>query len=441
MMKQGKKDIFTLLKSIILIVGMVVMLSACGVSSKNASGNVVLTGEESDLDDIVLQEQQRSCWQAELLGLFYNAMSSSSIKAYPKVTGSAMPFMMVAFAVWLSVRILKHVSSVVEESAAEVWTEVARMAFTCLVCGLLASSTSFLLFVLNKLIFPIYYTFLEYGSLVLNALAEGGDIDSKGLYMGEPGTGLCMIYTNSAVCAAPALEPISENSFPRGPSDLMQCLTCATSDRLQAGFALGKTLMGLPNLSSTIGGLILFAVFFIVKMAFVFYMVDSIFRMNIMVILLPCFILAYPFKFSRKWVKEGFLTILNSAAILAFIAIIASMAILAMQMVLIDNADALGNRNLYQEFGPELLSLVLIAFLVLKSIGLAVSLAGTLVGGGGSLNFQKKIGKLAAWAAKRVFNFITGGIGKVVSSNPVVQKMKAAKKDSQGKLNKLAGRQ
>ncbi|MBO4285078.1 MAG: hypothetical protein J5895_02460 [Alphaproteobacteria bacterium] len=437
-MLMRSKDIFKILKTAFFIAAAVLFLSACGVNSDKNS--VAIISDEKDVDGMVLQEQQRSCWQAELLGLFYNAMGEASIKAYPKVTSSAMPFMMVAFAVWLSIRLLKHVSSVVEESPAEVWSEVVRMAFTCLICGLLASSTTFLLWTLNTIILPIYYTFLEYGSLVLNNLSEGGDVNSQGIYMGQANDGVCLIYTNNIVCKAPPLEKVTNNVFPSGPNELMQCLTCATSDRLQVGFAIGKELMGVGNLSSVLGGFLMFAVFFIVKFSFVFYMIDSIFRMNIMVILLPCLIMAYPFKFSRKWAKAGFLGVLNSAAIIAFIAILASMAILAMQMILIDNSETLGTKNLYREFGPEVLSLILIAFLILKSIGLAVSLAGTLVGGGAGTSFQKRIGKMAAWIGKRAFSIVTGGVGKIVLSTTVGQKLKAARDNAQKAISKAAGR-
>lgn len=438
-MKFFNSDIFKFFKTMLLVLCTVMMLSACG----SGKGSVTLvdeglTGEESDLD-----EEQRSCWQAELLSTFYNAMAASSLKAYPNVTKSAMPFMMVAFAVWLSIRLLKHVSSVVEESPAEVWTEILRMAFTCLVCGLLASSTTFLLFVLNKLIFPFYYAFLEYGSLVLNSLTNSANIDSPGIYLGEKDHGFCLVYTNSLVCQAPKLMPVtlgSGQAFPDGPSDMMQCLTCATSDRMQIGFTLSTFLMSMNSLSSALCGLVLFAVFAIVKVAFVFYMIDSIFRMNIMVILLPCFILAYPFKFSRKWVKVGFESILNSAAILAFIAILIAMALLAMQYILFDNADLFGRRENYVEFGVMPLSLVLIAFLILKTCGIAVALAGSLVGGGGNTKFQERIAKFAAWMAKKVFSAVTGGFGKIIAENPAVQKMKEARKKAQDKINQMAGR-
>ena len=439
-MKIWSKDIFQFLKTTICVLLVVLCLCSCKEGSNNINV-MTLEGEQSDLDlEDEVEEQQRSCWQAQFLELFYNAMAESSMKAYPKVTGSAMPFMMVAFALWLSIRILKHVSSVVEESPAEVWTEVARMAFICLCCGLIASSTGFLLFVLNKLILPIYYAFLEYGSLVLNALTTDGDINSPGIYLGEPGKGYCAIYTNSLVCAAPKLEAATLNSFPKEPADMMQCLTCAVSDRMQLGFVIAKNLLSGSTFSMVLSGIVVYAVFMIVKIAFVFYIVDSIFRMNMMVILLPCFVLAYPFKFSRKWTKEGFLMMINSAAILAFMAIIAAVAMLAMQIILANNSSLLGDRDLYNEFGLTSLMMILISFLVLKSITMAIQLSSSLVGGGGSSNFQRRIAKLGASIAKRAFSFVTGKIGKVFSNTSAGQKLKERREHARKVLEKISGR-
>ena len=432
-MQRGWQNILKMLKTGIMIVILALSVVACSSDKGDVSG-IELEGEQSELE-----EQQRACWQAGLLRMFYDAMAESSMKAYPKVTKSALPFIMVAFAVWLSLRLLKHVGSVVEESPAEVWTEISRMAFMCLFCGLLASSTTFLLFVMNKFIFPVYYAFLEYGSRIVELSADGEDVDGKGQLLGDT----CLFYTNSLICKAPALEPVSYSGgqahFPSGPSDLMQCLVCATSDRLQVGFVIAKELLAATSLSSWISGASIFVIFVLVKISFVFYLVDSIFRMNIIIIILPFLILAVPFKFSRKWTKQGILTIFNSSAIMMCIAIIATMAMLAMQSIIKDNYDILGDKQAYQEFGIVMLSMILIAFLVLKSIGLAVSLADSLVGGGGSTDFQRKIAKLAAFAAKAIFSAVTAGIGGKVMA--MFKRAKTAKQASKagGKFQKLKG--
>lgn len=441
-MTHGIKDIIKFLKTALGVVLVVLCLCSCGTSKGDVNATYVKGADDTPATEQELQEQQRSCWQAQFLGLFYDVMAASSMKAYPKVTGSAMPFMMVAFAVWLSIRLLRHVSSVVEESPAEVWTEITRMAFVCLCCGLIASQTGFLLFILNKVVFPIYYAFLEYGSRILTALTSNGDVNSPGIYIGEPGKGVCLIYTNSLMCTfdASAMAEAKSGSFPTGPSDLMQCLTCSVSDRLQMGFAIAKNLLGMSKFSAVVCGIVVYAIFLIVKFAFVFYIVDSLFRMNLAVILLPCFVLGYPFKFSRKWTKTGFLMMINSAAILAFMAIISAMTMLAMQIMIENNSAMLGNRDMYTEFGITALTLLLISFLVLKSISTAVTLANSIVGGGGSTDFQKKIGKLAAEVGKKAATWVTGGVAKMFTKTSVGQRLKEHKEHFEEGLKHMAGR-
>jgi len=436
-------NILKLIKTGLMVLAMVFCLAAC-TSNKGDISGAELSGEESELD-----EQQRACWQASLLKMFYNAMAESSMKAYPKVTKGALPFIMVAFAVWLSFRVLSHLSSLTEESPAEVWTEVSRMAVLCLFCGLLASSTSFLLFTLNKFIFPVYYAFLEFGSRILELAASGENADSKGQMFGDT----CLIYTNSLVCAASDLDSVTfangTGTFPSGPSDMMQCMACATSDRMQVGFVIAREMFAATSLSSWVSGTIIYVIFIFVKISFVFYLVDSIFRMNIIVIILPLLILAVPFKYTRKWAKNGLLTIFNSSGVMMCIAIIAAMAMLAMQQVINDNYEYLGDKQAYQEFGIVMLSMIMIAFLVLKSLGLAVSLANSIVGGGGNTNFQKKIGKLAAWTGKKAFSLITLGAGAVFTSvidkvqalREAREKIKNTKRRASSALRRFAGRE
>lgn len=436
-MKLTWQDIIRILKPLLLLAVMAVLLSACSTDSDSMTGAESGSGTGEELD-----EQQRACWQGSLLAMFYNAMGQASMQAWPLVTGGALPLIMVGFAIWLSFRVLKHISSVSEESPAEVWTEVGKMAATCLFCGLLASSTEFLVFTLNTFIFPIYYTFLEYSARILELAAP--EAQSKGQMLNDT----CMIYTNEKlICAAPPLEKIesaSSASFPSGPSTMMQCLVCTTSDRMQMGFIIAKNLLALPSLASFLAGIMIYVIFAIVKVSFVFYLVDSIFRMTLMIIILPLLILAIPFKYTRKWSHESFKTILNSSAIMMCLAVMMTMAMLAMQVVIQQNSEELGDKGKYQEFSIIMIAMIMMGFLVLKSCGLAVAMADSLVGGGGGTDFQKKIAKLAAWTAKKLAVAVSAGTGKVFTSvldrfeklRDIKEKAQKARKVMQ----KLAGR-
>jgi hypothetical protein len=433
-MKTKWFHIFQLIKVGLGVLTVVTCLSGCNVDDRE------ITGTESDVAAEDLTQKQRECWQADVLRMFYNVTAEASLKAYPAVTSGAFPFMMVAFAVWLSVRVLKHVSSVVEESPAEIWTEVGRMAVACLFCGLLASSTSMLLYALNTFIFPIYYTFLELGSRIVALTADETNANISGQPLGDE----CLVYTNSLICTAPALEKATASSFPKGPSQMMECLACSLSDRMQVGFIIANDLFSAKSLTSFVAGCFIYVIFTIVKISFVFYMIDSIFRLCMMVIILPFLILAVPFRATRKWSKLGLQVILNSSANMMCLAIIMTMTILAMQITLQENNEELGNKGMYMEFSLVMVSMLLMAFLVLKSCGLAVSMANSLVGGGGDTKFQEKIAKLAAFAGKSLVGLVSAGIGKamigVMERVKFLSKAKVAASKVSNAMSKLAGR-
>ena len=67
--------------------------------------------------------------------------------------------------------------------------------------------------------------------------------------------------------------------------------------------------------------------------------------------------------------------------------------------------------------------------------------AETLVGGGAGTNFQKRIGKMAAWIGKKAFSIVTGGVGKILLSTTAGQKLKQALDNAKKAINKAAGRQ
>ena len=138
-----------------LAFSVVFTLSGCSEDGANASNK-----SESEL-----AEEHRSCWQDKVLTLLYDTMGVVAMTSYEKLTQGALSFMMVAFALWFSFRLMKFISSPKDASGenAEMWNEVLKKLLLCFVCGLLASSTDGLLYTLNMIIFPIYNAFLEFG--------------------------------------------------------------------------------------------------------------------------------------------------------------------------------------------------------------------------------------------------------------------------------------
>lgn len=364
-----------------------------------------------------LANEHRVCWQTGIIDLLYENMGRVAMGMYAKITDGALPLMMIAFALWTIFRLLKFVGSFTEDSPAEIWNEIVRKLFLCLICGLIASSTTQILWLLNTVIFPIYYAFLELGAAILNSAGDGSNFkvnNSAGIKFFQE-----MITPSQPVmCAAPAIgkASIESLSFPDGPRSMMNCMICAVNERLTLGFYLSFKVMAAPGFMPLITGLFILLCFTFVKLGFVFYLVDSIFRFTMMAVILPILIMSYAFKQTSSWAKNGFMTIINSAALMMFMAVMMSMALLALEQIISDNADIFDSSVTtasFAEFSIPFMCIMLIAFLIVSSINIAQQVTDSLVGGNSDSAFQKRAGKLAAeifWGALSIITF--GGAKK-----------------------------
>lgn len=428
-------DITKILR-VITMFSLVFFLFACGYSDEAADIGCEGTTDEE------FAEQHRDCWQAAVVGAIYRTTGKLTMSMYDKLTQGAMALMMVAFAVWLSFRMLKHISSFTEESPAEVWTEVVKKFFVCLVCGLLASSTSGVLFILNSVIFPVYNAFLELGSAMIGHISAKKEFAMLGTTWKVPfSSDMQMQY--DIVCKAGTLGAASlDHGFPAEPQKMMECLTCAISERMNFGIQLGWKVITQVGFMAFICGLVLIFTFWIVKIGFAFYLVDAIFRFAMMVMLLPILIMAYAFKPTSKWARIGFLTIINSAAFMMCIALVMIMIFAATQQVFSEQQAAFESEEVLADVSVPFIMFLLIAFLAVGSLNVAKSVVDQLVGGGGEANFQKRAGKALMGVAK----WAGGLAGKAVmnaalANSETLRNIKSGADAAKAKLNSWAGRE
>lgn len=404
------------LKAMLLVISVVFMLTACGQSGDDSGESrrrSALPGDLSEKTDTISKEH-RTCWQTGLVTMLYDNMGTVAMGMYSKITTGALPFMMLAFAVWTSLRLVKFMGSFSEESPGEMWNEIIRKLFVCFACGWLASSTDGMLWILDTVVFPIYYSFLELGSRIMADASTAAKVDIK--------TGTFIKFfaeeidvTQPVICKAVALSKASLSAFPTAPKEMMECMICAVNARMSLGFALSFEVMAAPGFMATIIGFIILCCFTFVKLGFAFYLVDSIFRFTIMAVILPILVMSYAFKATSSWAKNGLLTILNSAALMMFLAVMMAMALLAMEKIIMDNHaifDEGAGPESFAEFSIPFMCLMMIGFLIVSSVNLAQQVTGALVGGNSESNFQKRVGKLVASIFWNTLLLVSGGASK-----------------------------
>lgn len=432
--------IFKLLCIAIVSMG---MLTSCAGDENNPETNRAAMQD----NEYAAANEQATCWQNFIIDTLYDNMGKVAMGTYSKITNGALAFMMVAFAVWLSFRLLKHVGSFTEENLGETWTEIARKLFLCIFCGYLASSAESLLFFMDSIIFPVYNAFLEFSSqLLAKASSTSSNAQSLSVFgfefskVGEP-----------IVCkVSSVVKDASLSGFPEAPKEMMDCMVCAMNDRMNLGLAMAYKVLKAPGLMATLIGLLIIACFTFVKLGFVFYLVDSIFRFTVMVVMLPILIMGYPFQPTKKWLSQGFMTIINSAALMMFLAFMIAITLLALEQVISDNRAIFTegeNNAAFQEFSIPFMCLLMVGFLIASSVHLARQVTDSLVGGSSQGKFNEKAKSVIVGSATLIGSFLTlGAVGvmkKFATTRRVMEKYQAGKEkitNFKQKMNNLRGR-
>ena len=466
-------NFYRVMKILLIAFGVVFLLVAChdgynsgsdgknpmaGSGSAQENANAQRGGIKENDAMGPLEVEKETCWQGELLEVFYKPLGSMALEVYNELaTDKVISLMVLAFTLWMAFQILRHVASPTPESIGEFWTKVLRKGTLCFACGYLASSPDNVLYVLNTFVFPIYVTLLELCSNVLDTINKSPESMAKALLLPggtDPDKLICEVYnynmTGDGPCTLPDTSKIamSASSFPNEPLQLMSCMACAVGSRLDVGYSVAMYAAS-TGLFGFFVACFLLAAFTITKLGFAMYLVDSIFRLDMMVIVTPFLILFYPFEQTRKWTVTGFKIILNSSAIMLCMGVLVCMTILAMQKILV--SDSFGDVDLYSNFGVIPVSLIFLGFIIIKSAGTAVSLSESVTGGGGDTKFQKKMTAIVGTVAKGLFALLTWGAGKAITATversqrlkaaaEKVEKVRSKARSIQQRMQHLAGR-
>lgn len=428
-----KANIIKFLRLLVILLPVMFALASC---SKDGA-------QSAEKDDTTQSSEMRSCWQDKVLTLLYDTMGKVAMGMYEKITDGAMSAVMVGFAIWFILRLLRFVGSVAEENSGQVWNDVLRKFFLCLFCGILASSTDGMLYTLNNFIFPIYNAFLELGGRILDGSVTDS-VKSMGVLGETINVSKPVSCTASNYNSAATME-----GFPQSSIKMMSCMICAVDERLSLGYEIVFKVVRKAGFLATINGLIIAGCFTIIKLAFVFYLVDNTFKFTVIVIMLPILIMAYPFK--KQWTSYGFKIILSTSAFMMAIAIFIAMALMAIVEIIIQNQKIFNPDDpqaQVNDFSAVMMTLLLLAFLMVSTIKVAKEVTSGLVGGKIDSKFQEKLKGILQMAV----GFFTGGLGSAVAKIGMIQRMKnryensmlgkamQKKQELTNKVNKLAGR-
>ena len=431
------------IKRILIMLLLVVFLAACsdGKDTGVTIGDACVTEEDANGSSCV-DVNDVACVGCRIFTLLFNAASVNIMRLHGQLTSGALSLMMVCFSIWLAVRLLKFVSSVTESSIPQVWNDILKQSFLCVFCGYLAATPDMLIYAINTFVYPIYVAFLKLGIAIMETAIVNSDGSATSFVIyGKTVT----IGNINLICTFDKAGLITKEGFPQEFLDALVCMIKVVTRYLTIGGDVSKELMSQTvSILGFLAGAVLWFFFTIVRIGMVFYLVDTIFQMGIIILLLPIFILAYAFKSTSKWTISCFKNLLTSAGFLMCFSVVVTMVLRAMVELIAKNP------NLFNPERGELdvanaglgcLCLLLIGALIYGSMGVTEQITGALIGAKPDTQFQKNmvkiLDKLKGWTLAGLAAAISYGSSfmpvKVVEQ---VKKIKEAKE----KLDKLAGR-
>lgn len=348
------------------------------------------------MDDSVGEKENyqasANCWQTKIVNAVLSIIDELYKTSAEKVTNGGPALICVSFAIWMSFKILKTLPSFKEENLGEIWTEIGQKLFICMFCAWIVYQMGNIDWALQTFLFPVYNTISELG---LNILAATSGTLSENNNLGEFGEvtypkidyGQCKINIDDT------------HSLKESLANPVNCLACSVSNRLNAGIKIGLSLIYLGDIGTIFAGILVLVLFTVTKFSFIFVLVDGLFRLNFAAFLMPVLIIGIPFNYTRKWSKHVFLMFLNSSGIMLFITLLICISIGALQYIM----DSLGSQldESVSNGGPMILAIILISVLFINIPDFGVSLADKFIGGGGGIEFQKKVSKFVIRNVKK----------------------------------------
>ncbi len=388
---------------------------------------------------------QASCWQTKIIAAVLKSINvlyerSSGYVTYDAMSTGGAAVICIAFAIWMAFKILKILPSFKEENLGEVWTEIGQKLFVCAFCMFLVYNQQNVNWAIQTFVIPVYNAILELGVRVLKEATP-----SSGQSLGEYGA-ITYVY-NYSMCE---VKDMGSLDLQGAVTPMANCLVCAISDRLNSGIKIGLSLICTLRISAILVGILVMFIFTAAKFFFVLFIVDSLFRLNFAVFLLPIFIIGIPFNYTRKWSKHCFLMFLNSSGVMLFLGLLVVIAVSALETIVGTIGGSFSEKYI-EGLGPMLLSILFISFILINIPGMGVALADKLIGGGGGDEFQKKVTKFVIQTAKKIGAGALGAVTSNVSTaiTNTMEKYEASRealdtiKDIQSKIsnkaNSLAG--
>ena len=343
----------------------------------------------------VLKQKIQTCLFCNLFRAAFLTASNIAQASFEALAPWVAIVVSVAFAVWMAVQVLAHVSALESKDAPTLLKSLLNQTFVFLIVFIFLKSDSN--YFLKMALEPIFNTGFKLAQLVMQSSVQCTDTYNITTDLNEGGLPASMGI--SILCTIEAIQ-----------DRILDVMVAGSSAICVAIFIEHFSILNLPHPGYLLSGIGMWLSGLVLLVIFPFLMLDAVIQLAVACALLPAAIGAYTFKATRSYVTKVWETFLSSMFHFIFLTIIMMILITAIENSVGEALGALDNINnegIWKQALLELswtgvlfLQLVFVILLGWAVLGQIAQFAHRFASSVSSTNIGTTIGTLAASGAK-----------------------------------------
>ena len=256
---------------------------------------------------------KNSCWFCPVFKTIFNTSSTIAQKSYNALAGSVAIVVVVGFAIWVSIYVLKHVTAFEVKDPRKMLQDMLLQAFKVFLVVIILKGSYFQIIQLT--LEPVFNTGMTFVKTI-----TGGN-DCQGASYVQNVKGYSGKFTNS-----------SSGGLPRSMGEQILCSIKSTQDSVSTMIAYGKQawcvawgpkrFVIFPHLAYLITSIVILLGGFILMCAFPWCLIDCVIQMSVATALAPAAIGAWAFKITANYLKMIWDFFMNAMFNFVFLSIV-----------------------------------------------------------------------------------------------------------------------
>ena len=258
-----------------------------------------------------MAESVTQCWSCSVFIVTWNAIGEAFSNSYAAVTKAARLMLGVGLLFWLSFTIGKMVTQLKEPNLKDYIPKIAGILFKASCVGVILSSPSFVLTIIEFFMEPILGITIYVSRLVLpNDLNLESTILSVLNFIANPVSSLMGTASEYLFSEKIQNNPVFSSEIGESLRNVLYELY----NTFKGGFILGGKMMFQVNIMGVASGALILATFFYFMFYFPLLLLEGFISLGVVLILFPVFLAGWVFPSTKGYMTEIIKMIFQSVA-------------------------------------------------------------------------------------------------------------------------------